>query len=193
MNDLENFRLINSYEKKIINSSLSVISTKILQILYDLQFSLYISFKHENSKTNYPKVFLLTVGQKEFLELSNFKNSVHFAGLYFGFIKKSNFLLSLEAAEFLYNEKLITKFQQLFLNKKGERSYLYGNNVLKKMAEKIPQKLKKQDFLLVFNNLNEIIGISRSLSDNQIIHTLKSGEVIATNLVDKGLYLRKVQ
>jgi ribosome biogenesis protein Nip4 len=61
------------------------------------------------------------------------------------------------------------------------------------MIEIIPQNLKNKDFLLVFNNLSEIIGISQSRCDSQIIQTLNSKDIIATNLNDKGIYLRKPQ
>ncbi|MCK4286704.1 MAG: hypothetical protein KAX18_10905 [Candidatus Lokiarchaeota archaeon] len=193
MNDLENFRQINSFEKKIILRSLSTDSSKILQILDDLQYFLYISFQQKETKNNYPVIFLITNDQKKYLDLINIKNLVHSAGLYLGFIKKSIFFLSLEGAEFLYENKIFSEFQQLILNKKGEKSFLYGNNISKKMIDKIPQKLKNKDFLLVINNLNEIIGISQSQCDRQIIHTLNSENIVAINLSDKGYYLRKKQ
>ena len=106
---------------------------------------------------------------------------------------KSIFFLSLEGAEFLYENEIFSEFQQLILNKKGEKSFLYGNNISKKMIDKIPQKLKNKDFLLVLNDLNEIIGISQSQCDRQIIHTLNSEDIVAINLSDKGYYLRKKQ
>jgi len=193
MNDLENFRQINSFEKKIILRSLSTSSSKILQILDDLHYFLYISFKQKETKNNYPVIFLITNDQKKYLDLINVKNLVHSVGLYFGFIKRSIFFLSLEGAEFLYENDVFSEYQQLFLNKKGEKSFLYGNNISKKMIKKIPQKLKNKDFLLVLNGLNEIIGISQSQYDHQIIHTLNLEDIIAINLSDKGYYLRKKQ
>lgn len=193
MNDLENFREINSFEKKIILQSQSTISSKILQMLYDLQYFLYISFKENDSKNNYPLIFLIEKGQKGIVELINDKNIIHSVGLYFGFIKKNMFYLSLEGAEFLHREKIFPEFQELILNIKGEKSYLYGNNISRNMIEKIPQKLKKNNILLVLNNLNEIIGISQSQCDEKIIHTLKPKDFVAINMSDKGKYLRKAQ
>ena len=193
MNDLENFRQINSFEKKIILRSLSAISSKILQNLDDLQYFLYISFQEKGPKNNYPMIFLITSDQEKSLDLIHTKNIIHSVGQYFGFFKKDSFFLSLEGAEFLYKNEIFSEFQQLFLNKKGEKSFLYGNNISKKMIDKIPQKLKKKDFLLVLNDLKEVIGISQSQYDHQIIHTLNSKDIIAINLSDKGLYLRKTQ
>ncbi|MHA1931275.1 MAG: hypothetical protein ACW96X_01980 [Promethearchaeota archaeon] len=193
MNDSENFRQINSYEKKIILRSFSANLSNVLQILDDLQYFLYISFKQKETKNNYPVIFLLTEDQKKFLKLINAGSTIYFIGLYFGFIKKDNFLLSLEGAEFLYKNNRFPEFQQLFLNKKGEKSFLYGNNVSKKMIDKIPQNLKNKDFLLVLNTINEIIGISQSQYDSQSTNTLESKDTIAINLNDKGIYLRKPQ
>lgn len=193
MNDLENFREINSFEKKIILQSFSTNLSNILQILDDIQYFLYISFTQKETKNNYPVIFLLTRDQQKFLELINVESTIYFIGLYFGFIKKNNFLLSLEGAEFLYENKIFSEFQQLFLNKKGEKSFLYGNNVSKNMIGKIPQKLMNKDFLIVLNTLNEIIGICQSQYDSQSINTLKSKDIVAINLNDKGIYLRKSQ
>ncbi|MHA2280365.1 MAG: hypothetical protein ACXAC5_05910 [Promethearchaeota archaeon] len=193
MNDLENFRQINSFEKKIILRSLSTNLSKILQIFDDLHYFLYISFNHKETENNFPEVFLLTNDQKKILGLINVKNIILSVGLYFGFIKKDIFLLSLEGAEFLHKNKIFPEFKQLVLNKQGEKSFLYGNNVSKKMIDRIPQKLKNKDFLLVLNNLSEIIGISQSKYNNQIIPSLKSKDIVAINLSDKGYYLRKTQ
>ena len=123
----------------------------------------------------------------------NNKIIVHSVGIFFGFIKKSIFFLSLEGAEFLYENKIFSESQQLILNKKGEKSFLYGNNISKKMVDKIPKNLKNRDFLLVLNDVNEILGIGRSQCDHQIIQTLNSEDTIAINLSDKGYYLRKNQ
>jgi len=193
MNGLENFRQISSFEKKIILDSLSTTSSKILQFLNELRYFLYISFRQVETRDNYPVVFLLTIDQKRFLELINGNRAIHSGGLYFGFIKRDNFLLSIEGAEFLYKNKIFPEFQQIFLNNKGEKSFLYGNNISKKMIDKFPPKLKKKDFLLVLNNLNEILGISQSRCDSQIIQTLNSKDIVANNLNDKGIYLRKAQ
>ncbi|MBY8983914.1 MAG: hypothetical protein KGD65_02490 [Candidatus Lokiarchaeota archaeon] len=193
MNDLENFRQITSFEKQIILRSLSTISSKILQNLDEQQYFLFISFNEKEIKNNYPMIFLLTAVQKKSLDLINDKNIVHSVGQYFGFIKKDSFFLSLEGAEFLFKNGIFSEFHQLLLNKKGEKSFLYGNNISKIMIHKIPQEFKKKDFLLVLNDLNEVIGISQSQCDHQIIHSLNSKDTIAINLSDKGIYLRKTQ
>jgi len=193
MNDLANFRQINSFEKKIILRSLSTNSSKILQILDELYYFLYISFQQKQTKNNYPVIFLITYDQKKYLDLINVKNLVHSVGLYFGFIKRSVFFLSLEGAEFLYKNEIFSEFQQLSLNKKGEKSILYGNDILKENVIIFSPNLRKDDFLVIKNTQNEIIAIAKSLINKQDLKILNPRDKIALNLVDKGYYLRKSQ
>jgi ribosome biogenesis protein Nip4 len=193
MNDIENFRQINSFEREIILQSLSTISPKILQILDDLQCFIYISFIQKEIKNIFPEIFLLSNNQKKIVELVKIKNIIHSGGLYFGFIKNSNFYLSLEGAEFLFKKQLIPQFKHLILNKKGEKSFLYGNNILKDMIEKFPHSIKINDFLIVINKLGEILGLALSKCEDKNIHSLGPKTISAINLSDKGYYLRKAQ
>jgi len=193
MNDLENFRQINSFEKKIILRSLSTDSSKILQTLDDLHYFLYISFQQKETKNNYPVVFLITMDQKKYLDLINVKNLVYSVGLYFGFIKRSVFFLSLEGSEFLYENEILSESHHLSLNKKGEKSILYGNDILKENVIIFSPNLRKDDFLVIKNTQNEIIAIAKSLINKQDLKILNPRDKIALNLVDKGYYLRKSQ
>ncbi|MHA2037781.1 MAG: hypothetical protein ACW98X_15205 [Promethearchaeota archaeon] len=168
-------------------------ASKFFHTFNDLGFFLYISFIEKKVKNNYPAIFLITNEQKKYLNFINSKNIIHSVGLYFGFIKKSTFFLSLEGAEFLYENKFFSESHHLILNKNGEKSFLYGNNISKKMVENVSKTLKHMDFLLVLNNRNEIIGISQSKYDHQIIPSLNPNDIIAINLSDKGNYLRKNQ
>ena len=65
--------------------------------------------------------------------------------------------------------------------------------ILKSMIVKTPNNLKENSFLLVFNNLDEIIGIALSHINAKNIQSLKPKDTIAINLSDKGFYLRKNQ
>ncbi|MFW9823606.1 MAG: hypothetical protein ACFFE4_11755, partial [Candidatus Thorarchaeota archaeon] len=130
MNNSLNFRIINSYEKDIIENSLSTISSKILQNLEGSQYFLFISFQQKDLKSNFPEIFLITNDQKNILYSINTKDDVFSIGLYFGFIKKKKFYLSLEGAEFLSKKSKTSDFKELILNEKGEKSILYGNDIL---------------------------------------------------------------
>lgn len=91
---------------------------------------------------------------------------------------------------------IILFISSVHLNELGPnlyRSVLYGNDIKKGNAIKIPVHLRKNDFLVINNEKNEICAIARSLVNKQDLASLNAGENIALNLVDKGYYLRKIQ
>ena len=193
MKNLKNFRIINNTEKTIIINSLSKISPEISSILDKKDYKLFISFNDFSSKNKFPSLFLVPNNLTELFEKIEPNRNITSAGLYFGFIKKNRFMLSLEGAEFLLNLNFFSERYQLIVNNDGEKAILYGNKILKKMIIKISNKLKKNDFLLVFNQSNELISIAHSQVDFEDIQNLKPNEIIAFNLIDKGYYLRKKQ
>jgi len=193
MIDSKNLRKINVIEKNIIFKSVSDISSNFLPIMESFRNFLYISLGELTEEKKYPNIYLISDELIKAVEGVNEKYDVVFVGLYFGFIKKGRFYLSLEGAEFLHKNNIISDFKKLYVNKKGEKSILYGNNILKNMIIKSPSNLKKDDFLVIFNELKEIIALGRSFIDNENIQNLKPNENIAINLTDKGLYLRKKQ
>ncbi|MFX0000618.1 MAG: hypothetical protein ACFE9Q_03500 [Candidatus Hodarchaeota archaeon] len=192
MNDNFNFRQINEIEKEIIITSLNKISSGISQVIYNLKKFLYISIESSSSKVKFPKIFLISRNHYELLKTID-SNKILSAGLYLGFIKKGNFLFSLEGAEFLYISNLYSDFKKLYVNEKGEKSILYGNNILKNMILKIPESIKQNDLLLIFNQLDEIIALAKSNIDYTNLKNFKQNDIIAINLIDKGDYLRKSQ
>jgi ribosome biogenesis protein Nip4 len=193
MNDSINFRQINEAEKKIIINTLSNISSKILTSLYNLEKNLFISTYILPTEDNFPNIYLISNDQLKIVDTINNKPRICSVGLYFGFIKKGVFYLSLEGAEYLNKHDIFSEFQTLQVNEKAEKSILYGNNILKSMIIKIPINLKEREFLLIFNKLNEIIAIAQSRVKYQNIQILAQKEIVAMNLSDKGYYLRKKQ
>ena len=61
------------------------------------------------------------------------------------------------------------------------------------MITKTPSNLQKGDLLIIFNDMNEILGIAQSKVERESLKHLKPKNVIAINLSDKGYYLRKKQ
>ena len=189
MSDILDFRRINKIEKKIIINLFSNISAELPNIMENLKNYLYISIESLKIKNRFPIIYLLLKSQVDLLKsLDNDK--IISAGLYFGFIKKGNFYISLEGAEFLYDNNLLSNFKKIQVNDKGEKSILYGNNILNKMIYTIPNSLKKNDIILIFNRNEEIIALALSKINYQNTQKDLPDEVIATNLTDKGLYLR---
>ena len=192
MSDMLEFRKINEIEIQIIFTSLSNISTELPQIMENLKNFLFISLESSSTKNKFPNIFMISKDHKYlFRSLNNDK--IISAGLYFGFIKKGTFYLSLEGAEFLYKNNMLSDLKRLHVNDKGEKSILYGNNILKNMIIKSPPNLKREDFLLIFNKIDEVIALGRSSIDKENIQNLKPFEVVAFNLSDKGYHLRKKQ
>lgn len=193
MSESSNFRQINEIEKKIIIQSLSEISPNIFQFIIRSKKMLYISLKKGNSKTFYPSIYLTSKYFQKEIDKIEFNDKIYSVGLYFGFIKKGRFYISLEGAEFLYKKGILSDDKFIYVNKKGEKSILYGNDILKNWVTKTPLNLQKQDFLLIFNKLNEILAIAYSEVESKILQQLKPNDVVATTLNDKGFYLRKKQ
>lgn len=192
MRDLKTFRLVNKIETTMIYDSLIKISQNILPVFEKNDYRLYISLNELETESKFPSIFLISKDQLRLLRtLKNDK--IISAGLYFGFIKKGIFFLSLEGVEFFHNHDKIPKSKQVIVNKEGEKSILYGNNIIKKMVRMMPLELKKNDFLVVFNQNQEIIAIAKSLIDYKSFQNIGSNKITALNLLDKGYYLRKKQ
>ena len=99
----------------------------------------------------------------------------------------------MEGTEFLFNHGVFSHKDFILINEKGEKSILYGNDLLKKMIEKVPDSFKMKEFLLVLNQKQELIAICSTQCDSISYKDLKLENTVAKNLVDKGYYLRKEQ
>ena len=193
MRGFNRLRLINNIEKSIISESLLEISSQILPFLEKFSFKFYISLNKLEEENIYPMIYLISDNQSDILNNMILIDNIISAGLYFGFLKKGRVLLSLEGAEFLHEHEMIPKSKQMIVNKKGEKSILYGNNISKKMILNMPTDLKKNDFIAVFNQNNEIISISRARIGYNSFKKMEPNKIAALNLLDKGYYLRRKQ
>jgi len=189
MSDTIRFRKINEIEKQIILTSISNISTELPRIIENLKKFFYVSLEKSITRIKSPKIFFISKEQDKILQ-SLYPDNIFSTGLYFGFIKKGKFYLSLEGAEFLYKNNKISTIKRLQVSDAAEKSILYGKNILKNMITELPPNLKNDDFLLIFNNINELIAIGRSYIDKDSFQNLKPSELVAFNLNDKGYYLR---
>ena len=193
MKDSETFRNINVIEKQIISASLSRISPLFLPILNEIEKFLFIKLSNQRSHIIYPNLYLLSEELHDLLRKLKTHADIISGGTNFGFIKKGEFYISLECAEYFYKKETFLDFKRIQLSEKGEKSILYGNNIAKNMYTTLPINLKKKDFLVVFNDSREIIAIAQSLVDTTNIQNLRPKDIVAINLCDKGYYLRKKQ
>ena len=193
MNETRIFRRINAIETKIIANSIKTISIELLPIFDNLNELLYILINKSTTKNDYPSIYLITDKQQKFFDDIYFLNRMYAAGLYFGFLKKGDFYFSIEGVEYIYNNGIFTGFKKLYLTESGEKSFLYGNNIVKSMVRKSPDSLEEKDFLLIINKFEEIVGLGISRANINTISNLNSNDVFAINVSDKGQYLRKRQ
>ncbi|MFX1589393.1 MAG: PUA domain-containing protein, partial [Promethearchaeota archaeon] len=173
--------------------SLSQFSLKFISLLDEKLYNLYILLNSPIIKSNHLPIYLIKPRQNELIQLKQLTSYLSSIGLYFGFIKKGFFFLSLEGAEFLYRNKHILEKNQIIVTIQAEKSILYGNNILKKMLSNFSMELKINDLVIVLNELKEIIAIGIIKVNGNDFYNLESDDIIALNLIDKGYYLRKNQ
>ncbi len=193
MRDLVEFRLVNEFEIKVIVASLSILNPKLHDFITQKSINLYISASKSYPPEEYPSIFLvpddLNLVLKEFSQLDDLAA----VGLFLGFIKKNQFYLSLEGADFFMQNNLIPNNRLLVANENAEKAILYGNNILKEMVLKYPKSIQKDNILIAVNEFNELLAIIITKIDLDQIPNLEPKDIIAQNLVDKGKYLREKQ
>ena len=193
MNGLQNFRLINHKENSMIKDSLLKYSPNFPSVLEELNYHLFILLNDFSSNNDFPLIYL--VPSTLINTLSSFNSDINIisSGIYFGFIKKNKFYLSIEGAEFLHTKKCFSKRFYVKVDSLGEKSILYGNNVKNEQIIEISKELTKNDLLIVTNQSNELIALAQLKANYKNFQNLKPKDIIALNLVDKGSYLRKKQ
>ncbi|MFX1556646.1 MAG: PUA domain-containing protein [Promethearchaeota archaeon] len=169
------------------------ISYELLSSFKEFESNLYISVNESISHNKFPRIYLILDDFKEFLKIPNIRNNICSGGLYVGYIKKGKFLISIESVEFLYRHDKFLEFHRIFVNEMGERSILYGNDIIMSMILNSPSSFNKNDLILIFNDKDEILALAKAQVNFKDIQNLKPKSKIASNLVDKGYYLRQKQ
>jgi ribosome biogenesis protein Nip4 len=195
MGNLNRFRRLNQTEKGTILRSLKNISVKLSQFFEENFNNLYIQFLKPNENYQYPKVYFLPNMLISTLKKIKKNSIIKSGGLYLGFIKKGELMISIEAIEYYLSthSELFSDLQKINLTAEGEKSFLYGNNIQKDMIIDFSSSFLEQRFILVLNTLNELIGIALVKENLPSLEKLNSDEIVAINLQDKGYYLRKTQ
>ena len=190
---MNTFRLINKIEKSIINNSLLQLSSETLSYLKKNDYKFYFFINDERAESKFPLIYLVPSKNSNLLEERLKYENIISAGIYFGFIKKGLFHISLEGAEFFLDKNLIPNQFILSVTNKGEKAILYGNPIIKRIVFNIPSDLQKNTILLVLNESRKLIALARSEIDYTNYKLLNQGELVANNLIDKGYYLRRKQ
>lgn len=183
------FREINQVEDIIINRSLSLISPQIPKELKSLNYNKWIHLKTTRSKQFFPKIFMVPNYLASFLPKRIFDIHIEHAGVYFGTIKRGEFLLSLEGAEFLFQLGYFPKNQIVIVNESGEKATLYRNDISSEMISNIAEELSKESIILIVNQYREVLSLARYDKTRNIDNIPPK----LLTLIDKGYYLRAEQ
>lgn len=189
----DQFREANQFEKKLIIQGMERISIHIKQYIQDRQDQLFILLPQTDGKFEFPQVFFVPRQLIKFVNNFQGQAEIREMGIYFGFIKRSQFRLSIEGAEFLRDLELISEDEIIIINEQGAKAILYGNEIKKEMVRSFPRDLAKEKVYFVLNPLKELISLGLSLIDQKQIGELDNKEDVAINLIDKGYYLREDQ
>ncbi|KAI4836626.1 60S ribosome subunit biogenesis protein NIP7 [Plasmodium brasilianum] len=115
------------------------------------------------------------------------KNSLMSLGTCLGkFTKANNFFLKITSLSLL-SEFCIHK---IWLKESGEKSFLFGNNVIKSHLLKISDNIKKGDGVMVLSMNDNPIGFGVSMRNTQDIKILNVMDIILIHQGDIGEYLR---
>ncbi len=189
----DNFRALNEYEKNLILSELSIISDSLRSHIEQRKSQLFVLIPRLDKQEKYPQIFMIQTPFHEKVLNFQIKENIEEIGIYFGFIKRGNFFLSIEAAQYFEDLHLIPEGIKIYLNEKGSKAILYGNNIEKGMVEEFPSNLRKNKIYFIFNPFKELIAVGLSLIEQIEIEDLQINGNVAINLIDKGYYLREEQ
>lgn len=187
------FREATPYEKDRIIQGLESISATIRQYIQGRQDQFFISLPKTNTEIQFPQVFFVPEQLIVLVNKTLCMEEIKEAGIYFGFIKRGDFRLSIEGAEFLKDLQIINENDIIYVNEKGTKAILYGNKIKREMIKTFPKDLAKNRLYFVFNRYKELIAIGLSLIGQKEIGDMENKEDIAVNLIDKGYYLREEQ
>jgi ribosome biogenesis protein Nip4 len=195
MANLNTFRAVNDVEKKILFSSIENISVDLSHFLQENPNKIYVLIVSSREKFEYPKVYFVPKRLINVIRKISINSVIRAGGVYLGFIKRGKFNISLEAIEYFFsrNALFFSNLQKLKLTTEGEKAFLYGNDIRKNMVLDLSPYLIKHSFLLVFNSIDEFLGIALLRENLGSIEYIKPSEIIALHLQDKGYYLRKEQ
>ncbi len=195
MKDSINFRALNDFEAGMLKKGLIEISPKGIKFFENNINYFYVKLKSDVEHKSLPMIFFVSEETKNLIDRIKNKGKIESGGIYFGFLKKGKFYLSLEGAEYLYKNRIFPESQTVFVNDKGEKSILYGNDLKKRMAKRYSEKLSKGDSILILNKLGEVCALGLTKLNGYAIKKKSEDDEspIALTLIDKGYYLRKLQ
>ncbi|MHA1273967.1 MAG: hypothetical protein ACTSQS_11095 [Promethearchaeota archaeon] len=189
------FRKIREIEWSIIRNSFEKISPKILEFFKEKIDLFYVKISNIKSES-YPEIYLLNYDLNTIINKisRNLSINIYSAGIYFGYIKRGKFYLSLEGAEYIFKNNLFPQERIIIVKESIEKAVLYGNHIKKKDIEQDVIKkypFNKGDLILIINKFHEVLALGRLTINSNKFEDKNYNEIIIQNLIDKGYYLRK--
>jgi len=177
-----------------IKKGLDHISNKIWESFHNIPYNIYIK------KGKPTLIFLVSHDFNKILNKISEKHLIEHIGIYFGFIFKGEFYLSLEGAEFIYydlKKYLINKsksvnledsdifwkvlgLKRLIVSESASKSFMYGNNLkMEDIIKMIPEKLtfNRKDVVFILDSDMNFLGIGlifKKISDKKKAEGSKS-------------------
>lgn len=176
----------------------------------------YQLFQYEGNSN---EIFLVPIEISQLVKKFTKKIPIFHAGIHLGYMRRKRthtgferaFYLSYEGGEFIYSiiqsslKKLKSEIQTITLDVKGEKSFLYGQNIDFESVISDTSKLSKKRVIFVLNNQKRYIGLSLLLvkqagavnseakdSKFQAEYSRSPNFTLALiNLIDAGYFLRK--
>jgi ribosome biogenesis protein Nip4 len=174
------FHLATKKQLQHIKDGLHRISPHIWDCLGEETLNIYIRYDQ------YVEVFLVPKHLERNLRFIRNLKLLQHTGIYFGFLKGPDFLLSLEGAEFIfqtfYKSKRL-KLKTITATTDGAKSFLYGNVLKLSEFAQAPQSLNRKDVIFVLNPKEQFIGIGYIFK--------RDDRTELRNLVDYGYYIRR--
>jgi ribosome biogenesis protein Nip4 len=185
-----NFRALKNSEFEFIQAALIQISPRLVSYVQIRRSFLFTSI---SGKRNKNLVYMITENIKNIQKKLQKKVDLISAGTYLGFLRMQKFFLSLEGAEYFFKEKLIPDQIIIRVSKEGEKSILYGNPIERRMILDNNYNVKKGSIVLILNQFNELVALGHAEVALNNLKSFKEREILISNLIDKGYYLRRAQ
>lgn len=176
----EVFHLATKKQLQHIKDGLHRISSQIWTCLGEESGNLYIRYDQ------YVEIFLVPKQLERHLRLIRDLKSIQHTGIYFGFLKGTEFQLSLEGAEYIFNTFFKTnklRLKTVTTTIDGAKSFLYGNTLQTTDLSPSPESLNRKDVFFVLNPKSQFIGIGYVYK--------RDNRTELRNLVDYGYYIRR--
>ncbi len=174
------FHLATKKQLQHIQDGINQISSQIWTHLTEESLNIYIRYD------NYAEIFLVPRRLERYLKLIRDYKILQHTGIYFGFLKGKEFLLSLEGAEYLFNQyhaKNLFKLKTIKVTEEGSKSFLYGNNLKPEDFKESPKSLNRKDVIFMLNSDGYFIGIGYIYKRDERLEL--------RNLIDYGYYIRR--